>query len=96
MLRGTRQRDLLKQYEQRDFLSYLSSFLFWRNREQSFYSIVRARAYVYVFSTFPLVYLSRYYIASSNAFSLNLGHRPFELCHVILWLLIIIRGARFV
>lgn len=32
--RRTRQRDLLKQREQRDFLSYLSSF-FWRNRERS-------------------------------------------------------------
>lgn len=61
-----------------------------------FYSIVRARAYACVFSTFPLVYLSRYYIASSNAFSLDSGHLPFELCHAILWLLITIRGARFV
>lgn len=38
--RRTRQRDLLKQREQRDFLSYLSSF-FWQNRERSalFHSI---------------------------------------------------------
>lgn len=50
--RGTRQRDLLKQHEQKDFLSYLSSF-FWRDRGRSFYRIVCAASL--------LVYLSRYY-----------------------------------
>lgn len=73
------------------FLSYLSSFLFSRNREQSRHSITRIcmRARVCLLS---LWYIYRTIIASSNALSLASQHRPFELCRAILRLLIAVKG----
>lgn len=82
--RGTRQRDLLKQHEQRDFLSYLS-FFFWR--ERSLYRISCV--------PLPFWYIYRAIITSSNVFSFGSDHRSFELCRAMPRLLIAIKERQF-
>lgn len=94
---GTRQRDLLKQYEQRDFFK-LFVFLSFLAKSRAIASFYHARVCMYVcvwmFSAF-LWYIYRAIIASSNAFSLGSDHRPFELYRAILWLLIAIKERPF-